>query len=113
MGEALPRTMEATKPAFCPISGVPRAVHGLVVERENKLVAVIIPALNEEASLPGVLSALPEGLEVLVVDNGSTDDTAGVARRAGARLIREARRGYGRAVRAGMRALEALSLIHI
>ena len=82
-------------------------MHGLVVERENKLVAVIIPALNEEASLPGVLSALPEGLEVLVVDNGSTDDTAGVARRAGARLIREARRGYGSAVRAGMRALEA------
>jgi len=44
---------------------------------------------------------------VVVVDNGSTDDTAGVARRGGATVIHEPRRGYGTAVQAGLRHLAA------
>lgn len=70
-------------------------------------VAAIIPALDEEAALPGVLGELREaGLErVVVVDNGSTDGTAEAARRAGARVVREEERGYGAACLAGMAAL--------
>lgn len=62
-------------------------------------VAVIIPALNEEQSLGPVLASLPAGLytQVVVVDNGSTDRTAEVARAAGATVVREPRRGYGSA----------------
>lgn len=67
-------------------------------------VAVIIPAYNEEASLPRVLEAIPAGLteRVVVVDNGSTDRTPEVAAAHGAEVIREARRGYGSACLAGM-----------
>lgn len=68
-------------------------------------VSVVIPALDEEASLPGVLASLPQGVDVIVVDNGSTDATAEVARSAGARVIAEPRRGYGSAVLAGIAAL--------
>src|SRR4051812_2504471 len=58
---------------------------------------LIIPALNEEACIGPLLAELPAGLiqQLLVIDNGSTDDTAGVARRAGAQVISEPRRGYG------------------
>jgi glycosyltransferase involved in cell wall biosynthesis len=66
-------------------------------------VGVIIPALNEEQALPAVLAELPPGVdEVLVVDNGSTDRTAEVARQAGARVVREPRRGYGSACLCGL-----------
>ncbi len=67
-------------------------------------VGVIIPALNEEASLPRVLKAIPAGLveQILVVDNGSTDRTAEVAAVHGARVILEPRRGYGAACLAGI-----------
>jgi len=60
---------------------------------------VLIPALNEEASLPRVLAALPalDGLRVVVCDNGSSDRTAELAREAGALVIHEPQRGYGRA----------------
>ena len=49
-------------------------------------ISVIIPTLNEEESIPHVLAALPRDLvhEIIVVDNGSTDSTAEVAREAGA-----------------------------
>lgn len=67
--------------------------------------SVIIPALNEEMSLPMVLADLPAGLDVIVVDNGSTDATADVARRAGARVVHQARRGYGHACLAGLAVL--------
>ena len=72
-------------------------------------VALLIPALNEEASIGHVLSNLPEGVfsQVVVVDNGSTDRTAEVARALGATVVREPRRGYGRACLAGLAALEA------
>lgn len=62
-------------------------------------VIVVIPALNEEASLPAVISRLRRiGLSrIRVVDNGSADRTAEVARECGAEVISESRRGYGQA----------------
>jgi len=71
-------------------------------------VSVVIPALNEEEPIADVVRAcLTTGLadEVIVVDNGSTDRTAERARNAGARVISESRRGYGRACAAGVRAV--------
>ena len=66
-------------------------------------IAVVIPALNEAESLPAVLGDIPDHVErVVVVDNGSTDGTAQVARRCGADVVEEPRRGYGTAVLAGM-----------
>ena len=67
-------------------------------------VAVIIPALNEERSIEGVLADLPPVGRVIVVDNGSTDRTAELARKAGAEVVSEPRRGYGQACQAGIRA---------
>lgn len=70
-------------------------------------VSVIIAALNEEDAIKQVISAVPRHIvnEVVVVDNGSTDRTAEVARSAGAVVISEPKRGYGRAHRAGLRAI--------
>ncbi len=73
-------------------------------------VAVIIPCRNEAAALGHVLAAIPRQLvhEMIVVDNGSTDGTADVARAAGARVVDEAVPGYGRACLAGLAALDPL-----
>lgn len=75
--------------------------------------ALIIPALNEEESLPEVLRLVPPDAvdEIIVVDNGSTDETQGVARHAGARVILEPRRGYGAACWAGFNATSAEILV--
>src|SRR6476661_8209796 len=70
-------------------------------------VSVVIPALNEEEPIAGVVRecfAAGVPLEVIVVDNGSTDRTADRAREAGARVI-TAPQGYGRACAAGARAV--------
>lgn len=68
-------------------------------------VAVIIPALNEERSLPLVLRDLPPVGRVIVVDNGSTDATAALAAEGGAIVVGEPQRGYGAACLRGMAAL--------
>ncbi len=72
-------------------------------------VAVLIPALNEEVSLPGVLSGLRSvGVDrIIVVDNGSTDKTGRVATEGTAELVLEPNRGYGAACLAGIKYLEA------
>ena len=67
-------------------------------------VTVVLPCLDEAASLPGVLARLPAGYRALVVDNNSTDGTAEVARRHGADVVAERRPGYGSAVHAGVAA---------
>lgn len=71
-------------------------------------VAVVIPALNEEESLPLVLAALPPVGHVVVVDNGSTDRTAERAASLGALVVPEPRRGYGTACQAGIARAVAL-----
>lgn len=70
-------------------------------------VAVILPALNEEASIGHVLADLPPVGQVVVCDNGSTDRTADVARAAGATVVAAPRRGYGAACLAGLAYLAA------
>ena len=69
-------------------------------------VDVVIPVLNEESAIGLVLAELadPRIRTVWVVDNGSTDRTAEVARVAGARVVSEPRRGYGSACLAGLAA---------
>ena len=70
---------------------------------DSTTIAVIIPALNEEDAIGRVLAHLPVPAScVTVVDNGSTDRTAEIARGAGARVVREPRRGYGAACLAGL-----------
>ncbi len=68
-------------------------------------VVVIIPALNEERSLPMVLADLPRVGHVIVVDNGSTDSTASAATAAGATVVCEPQRGYGAACLRGLSAI--------
>jgi glycosyltransferase involved in cell wall biosynthesis len=71
------------------------------------MISVIIPALNEEEPIAGVVAAIPRPLagEIIVVDNGSTDATAVRAEAAGARVVSEPKRGYGAACWAGIQAL--------
>jgi glycosyltransferase involved in cell wall biosynthesis len=66
-------------------------------------VTVILPALNEAAALPTALASFPAQVDLLVVDNGSTDQTAAVAAAHGARVVHEPRRGFGAACWAGVR----------
>jgi glycosyltransferase involved in cell wall biosynthesis len=72
-------------------------------------VSVVIPVFNERESLPLVVREIPRPpvSEIVVVDNGSTDDTALVARDLPVRVVREDRRGYGSACLAGVAALAA------
>lgn len=65
-------------------------------------VTVVLPCLDEAASLPGVLGAIPPGYRALVVDNNSSDGTADVARSHGADVVTETTPGYGAAVHAGV-----------
>ncbi len=69
-------------------------------------VSVIIPALDEEEAIGVVVRSVPPHLveEVIVVDNGSVDSTGSRAQDAGARVVREPRRGYGAACHAGLMA---------
>src|SRR5208283_3180659 len=73
----------------------------------DKVVCVIIPCLNEETPIADVVREVKAQKvdEVIVVDNGSTDRTAERAAAAGARVVREPHRGYGRACAAGVSAL--------
>lgn len=68
-------------------------------------VTVVIPALNEEESLPLVLNDLPDVGQVIVVDNGSRDATPDIAARHGATVVSEPKRGYGSACLCGLAAI--------
>ncbi len=80
-------------------------------------ISVVIPALNEENAIAKVITDIPKTVclsdghtggivqEIIVVDNGSTDNTAAVAAQNGARVMNERRRGYGYACLAGITAL--------
>ena len=71
------------------------------------VVDVVFPCLNEEKALPWVLGRLPAGYRAIVVDNGSTDRSAEVARENGAIVVSELRRGFGAAAHAGLLAATA------
>jgi glycosyltransferase involved in cell wall biosynthesis len=75
----------------------------------ERKVSAVIPCLNEEEPIAGVVrEVLAQGVdEVIVVDNGSTDRTVENATAAGARVVREPQRGYGRACAAGLAAVDA------
>ncbi|MFD6225332.1 glycosyltransferase family 2 protein [Streptomyces sp. NPDC060232] len=68
---------------------------------------VVLPCLNEAEALPWVLARIPAGWRALVVDNGSTDGSADIARSLGATVVTEARRGFGAACHAGLLASRA------
>lgn len=70
-------------------------------------VDVVLPCLNEAEALPWVLERIPPSWRALVVDNGSTDGSARVARAFGARVVHEPRRGFGAACHAGLTAATA------
>jgi len=71
------------------------------------LVDIVFPCLNEAVALPWVLSRVPAGYRAIVVDNGSTDASAKVAREHGATVVHEPRRGFGSAAHAGLVAATA------
>ncbi len=71
------------------------------------VIEVILPVLDEAAAIPAVLAAMPPGFSALIVDNGSTDGSAAVARAHGARVVEEPQRGFGAACFAGLRAAHA------
>jgi glycosyltransferase involved in cell wall biosynthesis len=94
------------------MSGV--AQEGLMVEQpptagNRPRIAAIIPAWNEAGAIGLVVAAIPRDLvaAIIVVDGGSTDGTADVARAAGATVVGQDRRGYGAACAAGVRAAVA------
>lgn len=76
---------------------------------QTKLLTIVIPALNEEQGIQHTIAAVPReaiqaagyGVQVLVVDNGSTDRTADLARQAGADVVPQPVRGYGSALKKG------------
>ncbi len=87
--------------------GNTRSESGFASDRIGRRVSVIIPAFNEAKPLDTLLPmlrSLPAG-QVIVVDNGSTDQTANVARRHGCDPLSEPRRGYGAACAAGIESL--------
>ena len=88
----------------------------LTATETNSNVSIVIPAYNEEHGLPNVLKTLrawrERGAEILVVDDGSTDNTARVALENGARVIRHRNnKGYGAALKAGIRAAERENVV--
>lgn len=76
-------------------------------------VTAVMPALNEADALPVALDGAPDWLDVVVVDNGSTDATGAVAASLGVRVVHEPRRGYGAAVQRGLAAADGATYIVI
>jgi glycosyltransferase involved in cell wall biosynthesis len=72
-------------------------------------VAAVIPTLNEAATIAGAIASIPRDVvdEIIVADSSSHDDTAAIARAAGARVVTLTERGYGRACAAGAAAASA------
>jgi glycosyltransferase involved in cell wall biosynthesis len=78
------------------------------IMHHNLKISVIIPALNEEESIGLVLNDIPSEIveEIIVVDNGSNDNTVTVANSLGARVIQEPLKGYGSACLKGISMLK-------
>jgi len=71
------------------------------------VIDVVLPALNEAAAVAWVIGRMPPGFRPIVVDNGSRDATASIARRAGATVVDEPTKGFGSACWAGLQAATA------
>lgn len=71
------------------------------------MVDVIVPVLDEARALPWVLERMPPGHRPIVIDNGSVDESARVAREHGATVVEEPERGFGAACAAGLAAASA------
>jgi glycosyltransferase involved in cell wall biosynthesis len=76
-------------------------------ERAEPIVDVVLPCLDEAQALPWVLQRIPPGARAIVVDNGSRDGSAELARSLGAFVIDCSQRGYGAACHAGLLAASA------
>jgi glycosyltransferase involved in cell wall biosynthesis len=82
--------------------------------RSKPMISFLMPALNEEAALPTVIKSIPVSklktagysVEIVVVDNASTDNTAKVAKKLGARVVKERKRGYGAAYKKGFKSVK-------
>ena len=77
-------------------------------QNKKQKIAVIIPVFNEEESITRVLNDTPGNIveEVVVVDNGSTDSSAEIARDNGATVLHEPKLGYGAACLYGINYLQ-------
>jgi glycosyltransferase involved in cell wall biosynthesis len=74
---------------------------------DNKRIAVIIPAYNEEEPLPKVIGDIPGFVdEIIVVNNGSTDNTGEAAKKSGATVLTENEKGYGAACLKGIESIK-------
>ena len=107
MDDILPQVI--SKSLSKPQIGQIRVIEDVHFAESRPRVSVIIPALNEEKSIGSVLNAIPRRLvsEIIVVDNGSSDRTAEIARHCGARVILQPERGYGAACLAGIAGIAA------
>jgi glycosyltransferase involved in cell wall biosynthesis len=78
---------------------------------QSPIIRVIIPALNEQNAVGKVIAELPKSIieEVVVVDNGSIDNTPEVAKKAGATVIIEKQKGYGSACLCGIKYINGLT----
>lgn len=80
--------------------------------KDNQRISVIIPAINEEASIGKVIADIPDWVgKVIVVDNGSVDRTVEIARAAGAEVVFEPERGYGAACLTGIASLPPTDIV--
>jgi len=68
---------------------------------------VVLPVLDEATAIPAVLAAIPDGYRAIMVDNGSSDGSAEIAREHGARVVREPAQGFGAACFAGLSAADS------
>jgi glycosyltransferase involved in cell wall biosynthesis len=82
--------------------GMPYEYNYMATSEHPGPVDVVLPCLDEAASLPWLLSRLPAGYRAIVADNGSTDGSAAIAAEHGATVVHVPQRGFGAAAHAGL-----------
>ncbi len=80
--------------------------------RQGRKIEVVIPALNEEQAIARVIADIPDFVDqIIVADNGSSDDTANCASQAGAVVVHQPERGYGAACLLALEQTDERSII--